>query len=352
MFLRFVLMVTISCAACSLTVDEWPGALAEDEEDQELVEVDEVKSLAIQYQSLALPLGEKVDLEVVATYGDDSTEDVTAQVAWTVEDPDIASVSQKGVLKGKTEGQTHVVASLVGMESDPLTVNVTGSPLPDLYISAMSAYGTGGGAILDVTVTNVGSTKATEFWLDIFVDPTGTPTVGDVGITYSWVEKLSAGESMTYEFALNTGFGLHQLYALADPTGDVEEADEDNNVASTSVQVGNSGGPDLTVTGFTSSCDYYNDIHYDVTVENLGDATTGDVYVDMFVDEWLVGVGDDGDERQTINGMSAGASVILQFVLPSNCMFCDSWAYVDIDNTVAETDETNNDYWATVYVPL
>ena len=57
-----------------------------------------------------------------------------------------------------------------------------------------------------------------------------------------------------------------------------------------------------------------------------------------------------GDETQTIYDLGAGEVIYLYFVLPAYCYYCDSWAFVDIEDDIDESNEFNNSYDSTVYV--
>ncbi|MBT3219186.1 MAG: hypothetical protein HN348_08855 [Proteobacteria bacterium] len=354
MLWRLCLLVLPLVCACSLTIDEIERVIdnvptASEPDVPSIPDPDEIIALDIEDGTVALTVGDKIDLTVVATYGDDSSAEVTGEVTWIVDDGDVVSVNNKGVLKAKSEGEAAIVATLDGIESSPLTVEVANVPFAELYVSELDVQDNGnGGASVDFTVTNSGSKKASSFWVDVFVNPDTTPSVGDVGVAFE-DREIAAGKSAIFHFDVDTGSGTHQLYVLVDSTDDVEEANEDNNLESTSVSVAAVALPDL-VTSFSAYCDYNYDIHYEVTVENLGGATGESFEVAMFLDEYLVEVGDVGDETQTIYGMGAGEVSYLDFVLPAVCWYCDSWAFVDIDDDIDESNESNNDYGSTVYV--
>ncbi|MBT3219860.1 MAG: hypothetical protein HN348_12290, partial [Proteobacteria bacterium] len=129
-----VLVIPFVCA-CSLTMDELDELLYLDDQEspESPADLHTVVSLAIG-DDLKLNVGEEVDLDVVATFGDGATGDVTSVVEWTVGDADIAKITKKGILKANSEGETEVVAWHDGVGSAPLTVEVVGTPLPDLYI--------------------------------------------------------------------------------------------------------------------------------------------------------------------------------------------------------------------------
>ena len=70
-----------------------------------------------------VPLGSSLQLAITGTYSDGSTQDVSQQVSWNVEDPTIATVTSGGFVTGLRVGSTGVEASLNGVQaSDTLTV--------------------------------------------------------------------------------------------------------------------------------------------------------------------------------------------------------------------------------------
>lgn len=70
-----------------------------------------------------LPLGSALQLSVTGTFSDGSTQDVTQQVTWNLDNPTIASISATGLVSGLQIGTSGIEASLNGVQvSDVLTV--------------------------------------------------------------------------------------------------------------------------------------------------------------------------------------------------------------------------------------
>lgn len=82
-----------------------------------------LSSLRIAPVAPVVPLGSTVQLAVIGTLSDGSTQDVTQQVTWNVDTPSIAGISVNGVASGQQIGSTAIEASLNSLQvSDTLTV--------------------------------------------------------------------------------------------------------------------------------------------------------------------------------------------------------------------------------------
>jgi len=138
------------------------------------------------------------------------------------------------------------------MESQEVTVSVNVLTRPDLTVpewglvlSEVSPYVD---SLVRITanVTNEGETTAREVFVQLFVDgvPVGQP---------QYVSSIEPGETETMTFLWTTNSsGPKEVRVVADYRDDVDEVDEDNNSASTTVQVSKvdlktSPGPTLVV---------------------------------------------------------------------------------------------------------
>jgi hypothetical protein len=82
-----------------------------------------LSSLSLAQTSPTLPLGGTLQLSVTGTFSDGSTQDVTQQVAWNLDNPAIATISATGLVSGLQIGTSGIEASLNGVQvSDTLTV--------------------------------------------------------------------------------------------------------------------------------------------------------------------------------------------------------------------------------------
>jgi hypothetical protein len=84
---------------------------------------------------------------------------------------------------------------------------------------------------IEVTISNTGSLDAGDFWVDWYSHSDYPPMVGQYGDRYSYISSLTAGADYTMDetYAYSEP-GMYQTYSLADSTGNVSEADENNNV--------------------------------------------------------------------------------------------------------------------------
>ena len=106
-------------------------------------------SLSLSPAGPTVPLGSSLQLSVIGTYSDGSTQDVTSQVTWNVDTPSVASITG-GLASGQQVGSTGVEALLSGVQtSDTLTVQ------PLLTVSYFDATS---GVDSIIRITNPGMT--------------------------------------------------------------------------------------------------------------------------------------------------------------------------------------------------
>jgi uncharacterized protein YjdB len=74
--------------------------------------------------SLNLGLGYSLLLNVLGTYSDGSTSDITAQVQWTSSDPTVANILSNGAVTGISVGTTNITASLSGITSPAISLTI------------------------------------------------------------------------------------------------------------------------------------------------------------------------------------------------------------------------------------
>lgn len=91
-------------------------------------------SLRISPENPAVLVSGSLQLSVLATYGDNTTADVTAQATWTPLDAAVATVNAVGYLTGQSVGQTTVTAA-VGQVTAQTTVTVSAPPLVSISVT-------------------------------------------------------------------------------------------------------------------------------------------------------------------------------------------------------------------------
>ncbi|WP_051410152.1 immunoglobulin-like domain-containing protein [Brevibacillus panacihumi] len=82
-----------------------------------VVDEKELQELHATYSSLSLEEGETASLAITAIYERNHKEDVTEEVEWSVDDPEIATV-ENGVITGISEGVTTITATYAGKEAE------------------------------------------------------------------------------------------------------------------------------------------------------------------------------------------------------------------------------------------
>ena len=90
-----------------------------------------VTSLALHPTNAMLVVGQTLQLTVLATFTDGTTQDATAQVAWSSGAPLVASVSGAGLVAGLTSGTTTITATHAAGPTASTTLTVL-LPLPTI----------------------------------------------------------------------------------------------------------------------------------------------------------------------------------------------------------------------------
>ena len=317
----------------------------------------DIERLSVNPTSVTIDAGDEVQLRAYATFSDGSEGEVSSQVRWKVADGSVATVEDDGLVTAKVAGSTTVQASWEDLSSSEVPVIVepasTGGSggggdddAADLTISAASGSISGGYLDLSVTVANTGGSSATGFWVDIFVDPSGTPGIGDIGDDYEWIDYLAAEDDDTLSFQIPVSGSSAKVTVLVDTTDEIDEADESDNSFSTTLSGGSGGGtdgPDLEVTYFDFLADAYT-LYYYVDVTNSGDEDIEDLfYVDLFLDEYSdPSPPADGDAYQSVSSLAAGETTWVDFELENTCYYCYSYVLLDSYDYIDETSESNN----------
>lgn len=87
-------------------------------------------------EDLILPLGERGQLKVMATYSDGSSGvDVTDLATWTVGSPNVALVTSDGTVLAESQGTTTVMATVGEKVSNSVDVTVTNASVTSLTLS-------------------------------------------------------------------------------------------------------------------------------------------------------------------------------------------------------------------------
>ena len=152
-----------------------------------------------------------------------------------------------------------------------LTLTVNPANAPDLTISSISASPTtvneGGTINIQATVENVGNVEADNVYVGFYYDKVDSSHL----IQTVSAGNLAAGASTTVEASWDTTghVGEHTIIAYADPDNAIEETNEDNNSANTTVTV-NGYGVNLTVDSTDKTVQPGESVDYTITVKNTG----------------------------------------------------------------------------------
>jgi hypothetical protein len=83
-------------------------------------------TISVTPTTVSIAINETLQLVAKATYPDNSEGEISSIVAWISDDAGIASMDAKGLLKGVAKGGTAIRGSCGGVESNSVTVTVTG----------------------------------------------------------------------------------------------------------------------------------------------------------------------------------------------------------------------------------
>lgn len=299
--------------------------------------------LTVEPKSVSLQVHDTVQLIAWAGYSDGTRADSSGQVRWLTDDGSVAQLESGGLLTAAGAGQTTVHAEWGEISSSDVSVTVLQQAQADLRISGVEAESGGGWVTLTATVENKGTKGASTFFVDLFVDPSSTPKVGDQGEDWSLISYVGPDETERASFSFEASPGTHEVVLVVDTEDKVQESNEGNNVHSTEVEVsGSSTGANLSVDYF----DYIADdtyVYYVVDVYNSGTEDVGAFYVDVYVNEPSAPVlGSDGDEWVEVSSLAAGDTESADFLIETWCYSCMSWVLVDSYDTIEESDETDN----------
>jgi len=300
--------------------------------------------LTVEPGELTVEQGSEVQLQAMAAWSDGSRGDAAGQVRWITGDGSVAQLGAGGVLVAAGTGTTTIHAEWNDVASADVPVEVLQSASPDLRISGVEGVAGTDDVTLTVTLTNDGTAGAAWYWVDVFLDPSGTPGPEDYGDAYGLVEYTGPGDSITGSFTLPASAGSHQIAAYVDLVGEVEESDESNNSWSGSITVDDASndGPNIAITYFDWIADETS-IYYAVDVTNTGAESVAEFYVDLYIDQTSEPtVPSDGDEFVTVTSLDAGETLFADFLVETWCAYCWSWILADSYDEVAETDETDN----------
>jgi hypothetical protein len=247
--------------------------------------------------------------------------------------------------------------SLTKDTQEKLTVQ-TPTDQPDLSISSSDIsldedqpY-SGQTVQISVSVNNIGTAEATSVTVAAYYgdpDLNGQPITPDATKTITVVgAEQSQFVTMTWD---TTGItGSHNVFIILDPSNSIEESDENNNKASTSIMI--SGRPDFTIDAddikFSNDNPTVDDtISIFITIHNIGSQTQSVKYevYDGFPDEGGISI-DSGEEN--INDDDEKRIIITW--TPDQDGEHIIFVELTTRSSVEESDESNNEAYATITV--
>src|SRR5690606_32590292 len=130
-----------------------------------------------------------------AAFTDGTRSDASSQVRWITSDGQVATVERGGALSAVGTGTAEVTAEWSREVSAPIAVSVVQAAQADLSVESI-AFDTGGSEVsVTLRVRNAGGVGASDYWLDLFLDPTAPPVPGDLGSPYIPMFYTEAGET-------------------------------------------------------------------------------------------------------------------------------------------------------------
>ena len=305
----------------------------------------EVIALKVSPDSVTASQADTVALhaETIFSYGLRSNG--TDRVRWVTDDGAVATLEPDGRLHAVSVGQTRIQAIFENVESEKVPVTVipaTENARPDLRVDHVVASIDGDLLNLSFDVVNDGEVGASNFWVDVFLDPITPPSVGDFGSEFFSPGYVGPGASVGVFVQVVVDPGLQSVAMVVDSGAAIDESNESNNISAQNTFGSGYGLPNLAIDGF----DYLNDasyVYYQIKVRNNGTAASSGFLIELFADRSREPVpGFTGDDLVWIESLAPGASATLDTLIEQTCDPCRSWAIADLDNVVDEDTEADN----------
>jgi streptogramin lyase len=206
-------------------------------------------SIQVTATSPSLALGTTETLAAAGTFSDQSTQDLSSQVLWFSSNTLSATVSGSGLVRTVTLGSTQVTASLIGVTSAPLALNVTDATLTAITLAA-SALTLLPGQTQPLVATGTYSDDSTQNLTSAVSWISDTPSVATISNATSsngWVSAVGDGTAtimarfhgitsrgvmltVANYLVLGASAGFNSPWGLAvDSSGNVYVADSGNN---------------------------------------------------------------------------------------------------------------------------
>jgi hypothetical protein len=152
-------------------------------------------SIQIQAPSPSLSLGTTETLTATGTFSDQSTQDLSTQVSWSSSNPQAATVSASGLVGTLAVGGTQISASLAGVTSPPVALNVTNATLTAITIgsSPLTLLTSQTQPLIATGIYSDNSTQNLTSAVTWSSDTPGVATISSTAGTNGWVSAVSSG---------------------------------------------------------------------------------------------------------------------------------------------------------------
>lgn len=243
----------------------------------------------------------------------------------------------------------------------PVDINWTAPPQPDLIIQSLtpsSSNPTVGDTIsVTLVVKNQGGSSTGSFRTDLFKNRSSAPVVPSNG-DYAWSTSLGVGQIESHVFTGITSStpGTWHMYGLTDSQGQIQESNENNNVAGPVDVVWKSPQPkaDLIVEEVcvgNYQPEVGDSVNVMVVIKNQGEVTAVSFWTDLYYNRTSPPVLPDvGDDYFSTTSLAPGETKAYPFYIGNE--EAESWSmYVSVDSwiDVNESNENNN-VWGPEYV--
>lgn len=236
------------------------------------------------------------------------------------------------------------------------TITATfGPPLPDLVVTALTPPATaipGTNITIPTTISNIGNASTGGiYWVGFYLCPTSNINTSCMNLATKMFNTLAPGTSQTVNIQTYLGSvasGTYYIGAIADPSNQLVESDETNNVLAGSPTTVLKG-PDLVMTAVTTpaTATVGQQLSVPVTVKNQG---IGTALNSFYVSTYLCPTSDINTSctnlrSQLVGSLAVGASQSWNVIFNVPPVAAGTYyigAIADSSNLNEEMDETNN----------
>lgn len=307
----------------------------------------QLAGLTVDPTEVTVAVGQEVKLTATAEFSDGTRSDASSQVRWITGNGGVATMGANGLLTATGEGSAQIEVRWDTVQAPSVQVNVQQGANPDVVVTGIHGEESGAVFRVVVDVANHGSGTASEVFVDVFVDPSETPSVGSFSEDWGLVPQLGPGETGHVTVEVPSGSAPYTVWAVVDTEDIIAEGDESNNVAAVEIEVQAGGAVDFDSDLEVLDVDAVvvdGTVVYDVTIGNFGDVPAPSFWADVFTDRSSAPpMGEDGDDYQLVEGLEGWTEVTLSFEVTAACEgSCSSWIVLDSLEEVDESDENNN----------